>query len=74
MCNAHRRGHPPGLSGILSGDLEMTRTTSHKQPAETARHGKAEHPQQRLPCRGCTSNCRWYQQCEGKPWRMDDPT
>ena len=25
--------------------------------------------QERLPCRGCTRECRNINRCEGKPWR-----
>jgi len=25
---------------------------------------------ERLPCRGCQSNCPHYRACDGKPWRM----
>ena len=24
----------------------------------------------RLPCRGCTSACKNYDKCDGKPWRL----
>ncbi len=26
----------------------------------------------RLPCRGCTSECKNYNLCQGKLWRIDD--
>ncbi len=29
--------------------------------------------QQRVPCRGCTQSCRYYDTCEGKPWRLNEP-
>ena len=25
----------------------------------------------RLPCRGCTRQCKNYDKCNGKPWRLD---
>jgi len=25
----------------------------------------------RLPCRGCTSDCKNYQTCNGRPWREE---
>jgi hypothetical protein len=25
----------------------------------------------RLPCRGCPASCPHYEDCDGKPWRMD---
>jgi len=25
----------------------------------------------RLPCRGCTADCKNYAFCEGKPWRQN---
>jgi hypothetical protein len=50
----------------------MTHESVHKHAAETDRENTALDAQQRLPCRGCTADCRWYQRCEGKPWRMDE--
>jgi hypothetical protein len=29
---------------------------------------ETQHP--RLPCRGCTPDCRNYAVCEGAPWRI----
>ena len=26
---------------------------------------------QRLPCRGCRTDCPNYAHCDGKPWRME---
>jgi hypothetical protein len=28
---------------------------------------------ERLPCRGCTRNCKLYSVCHGTPWRLEAP-
>lgn len=35
----------------------------------TRNTAETQHP--RLPCRGCTPDCRNYAVCEGVPWRID---
>ncbi len=32
---------------------------------------RATPPQSRLPCRGCTTDCKNYAVCEGTPWRIE---
>ncbi len=32
------------------------------------------HYGKRLPCRGCRSNCKYYEVCDGRPWRTLSPT
>ena len=29
-----------------------------------------ENNNSRLPCRGCTRQCKNYDRCDGKPWRL----
>jgi len=29
-----------------------------------------ENPKRVLPCRGCTTACKHFDVCEGKPWRL----
>jgi len=29
------------------------------------------HGEHRLPCRGCTRDCKNYPYCNGTPWRSD---
>lgn len=42
--------------------MSIIELEKHRQPAA-----------KRLPCRGCTENCKNYPVCDGKLWRMPDP-
>lgn len=33
-----------------------------------------KEPAIRLPCRGCTRDCKNYRLCEGRLWRLDSNT
>lgn len=34
--------------------------------------GKTKIKGMRLPCRGCTRQCKNYDRCDGKSWRIND--
>lgn len=39
--------------------------------SENSPPSNAASPYPRLPCRGCTPDCKNYAVCEGTPWRID---
>jgi NAD(P)-dependent dehydrogenase (short-subunit alcohol dehydrogenase family) len=43
-----------------------------RQATESPRDSKTGYPQQRPPCRGCSSACSCYDRCENKPWRDEN--
>jgi hypothetical protein len=42
---------------------------SDKSTDETAHSTQKNHP--RLPCRGCLADCKLYNSCGGRLWRMN---
>jgi CDP-diacylglycerol pyrophosphatase len=57
------------MIGQVVKQVPNTLSLSKSNPKAQHNAAAGEAVPARLPCRGCTTNCTNYAQCDGKPWR-----
>tara|TARA_R110002072_G_scaffold294723_1_gene465098 strand:+ start:315 stop:719 length:405 start_codon:yes stop_codon:yes gene_type:complete len=57
------------MIGQVVKQVPNTLSLSKSNPKAQHNAAAGEAVPARLPCRGCTTSCTNYAQCDGKPWR-----